>query len=125
MNQFVEQHKDARLIIIDTLQKVKEIGGDKFSYADDYQNVTRLKAFSDKYGVCILLVHHTRKLDSSDSFERISGTNGLLGAADGAFVMEKEKANTIIKQRWKLRDVISQMRKYICSLIGSIVCGNS
>ena len=35
LNQFVEQHKDARLIIIDTLQKVKEIGGDKFSYADD------------------------------------------------------------------------------------------
>ena len=91
LNQFIDQHKDARLIIIDTLQKVKEIGGDKFSYADDYQNVTRLKAFSDKYGVCILLVHHTRKLDSSDSFERISGTNGLLGAADGAFVMEKEK----------------------------------
>lgn len=91
LNQFVDQHKDARLIIIDTLQKVKEVGGDKFSYADDYQNVTRLKAFSDKYGVCILLVHHTRKLDSSDSFERISGTNGLLGAADGAFVMEKEK----------------------------------
>ena len=91
LNQFVDQHKDAKLIIIDTLQKVKEIGGEKFSYADDYQNVTRLKAFSDKYGVCILLVHHTRKLDSSDSFERISGTNGLLGAADGAFVMEKEK----------------------------------
>ena len=91
LEQFVERNKDARLIIIDTLQKVKEIGGDKFSYADDYQNVTRLKAFSDKYGVCILLVHHTRKLDSSDSFERISGTNGLLGAADGAFVMEKEK----------------------------------
>ena len=79
------------MVIIDTLQKVKEIGGDKFGYADDYQNVTRLKNFSDQYGICILLVHHTRKLDSSDSFERISGTNGLLGAADGAFVMEKEK----------------------------------
>ena len=91
LNYFVEKHKDARLIIIDTLQKIKEVGGDKFSYADDYQNVTRLKAFSDRNGICILLVHHTRKLDSSDSFERISGTNGLLGAADGAFVMEKEK----------------------------------
>lgn len=91
LDYFVEKHKDARLIIIDTLQKIKEVGGDKFSYADDYQNVTRLKTFSDRNGICILLVHHTRKLDSSDSFERISGTNGLLGAADGAFVMEKEK----------------------------------
>ena len=57
LEQFVERNKDARMIIIDTLQKVKEIGGDKFSYADDYQNVTRLKAFSDKYGVCICLLY--------------------------------------------------------------------
>mgnify|MGYP003257378168 FL=1 len=32
---FVTEHKDARLIIIDTLQKVREVGGDKFSYASD------------------------------------------------------------------------------------------
>ena len=31
------------------------------------------------------------KMESSDSFDMISGTNGLLGAADGAFVMQKEK----------------------------------
>ena len=85
------EHKDAILIIIDTLQKVREVGGDKFSYASDYEIVTKLKKFSDEYGVCLLVVHHTRKLDSSDTFETISGTNGLLGAADGAFVMQKEK----------------------------------
>ena len=41
--QFVTDHKDARLIIIDTLQKVREVGGDKFSYASDYEIVTKLK----------------------------------------------------------------------------------
>lgn len=89
--QFVTDHKDARLIIIDTLQKVREVVGDKFSYASDYEIVTKLKAFSDHYGICFLVVHHTRKMESSDSFDMISGTNGLLGAADGAFVMQKEK----------------------------------
>ena len=89
--QFVTEHKDARLIIIDTLQKVREVGGDKFSYASNYEIVTKLKAFSDHYGICFLVVHHTRKMESSDSFDMISGTNGLLGAADGAFVMQKEK----------------------------------
>ncbi len=91
LNQFVREHKDARLIIIDTLQKVREVGGDKFSYASDYEIVTKLKRFSDEYGICLLVVHHTRKMESSDSFDMISGTNGLLGAADGAFVMLKEK----------------------------------
>lgn len=91
LNQFVKEHKDARLIIIDTLQKVREVSGDKFSYASDYDIVTKLKRFSDEHGICLLVVHHTRKMESSDSFDMISGTNGLLGAADGAFVMQKEK----------------------------------
>ena len=42
-------------------------------------------------GIALLLVHHTRKQQADDRFERISGTNGLLGAADGAFILEKEK----------------------------------
>ncbi len=29
LNRFVKEHTDARLIIIDTLQKVREVGGDK------------------------------------------------------------------------------------------------
>lgn len=91
LTQFVKEHKDARLIIIDTLQKVRKVGGDKFSYASDYDIVTKLKQFSDTHGICLLVVHHTRKMESADSFDMISGTNGLLGAADGAFVMQKEK----------------------------------
>ena len=91
LEEFVKQHTDARLIIIDTLQKVREVGGETFSYSNDYEIVTKLKAFSDKYGICLLVVHHTRKMESGDSFDMISGTNGLLGAADGAFIMQKKK----------------------------------
>ena len=91
LEEFLKEHTDARLIIIDTLQKVREVGGDKFSYASDYEIVTKIKAFSDKYGICFLVVHHTRKMESSDSFDMISGTNGLLGAADGAFLLHKER----------------------------------
>jgi len=55
---FIKEHKGARLIIIDTLQKVREVGGDRYSYSSDYEIVTKLKSFSDKYGVCLLVVHH-------------------------------------------------------------------
>jgi RecA-family ATPase len=89
--RFVKEHTDTRLIIIDTLQKVREASGDKFSYSSDYEIVTKLKKFSDEHGICLMVVHHTRKMESSDSFDMISGTNGLLGAADGAFVVQKEK----------------------------------
>lgn len=91
LHKFVKKHEDARLIIIDKLQKVREASGDKLSYGNDYEIVTKLKRFSDQYGICLLVVHHTSKMESSDSFDMISGTNGLLGAADGAFIMQKEK----------------------------------
>ena len=41
--------------------------------------------------ICLLVVHHTRKMEAEDSFDMISGTNGLLGAADGAFIMQKKR----------------------------------
>ena len=81
--RFVAEHTDTKLIIIDTLQKVREVGGDNYSYANDYQIMARLKSFADAHGLCILLVHHTRKQTADDKFDMISGTSGLLGAADG------------------------------------------
>lgn len=33
---FVREHTDTRLIIIDTLQKIREAGAEKYSYANDY-----------------------------------------------------------------------------------------
>ena len=87
---FVREHTDTRLIIIDTLQKIREAGAEKYSYANDYEVITKLKRFADISGVCLLVVHHTRKQQADDKFDMISGTNGLLGAADGAFLLQKE-----------------------------------
>ena len=91
LTRFMAEHPDTKLIIIDTLQKVREVGGDNYSYANDYEIITRLKKFADSYGICLLLVQHTRKQNSDDKFDMISGTNGLLGAADGGFILRKEK----------------------------------
>ena len=92
---FLHEHPDTRLIIIDTLQKVREVGGASYSYASDYEIVGKLKTFADKHGICLLLVHHTRKQPASDKFETISGTTGLLGCADGAFLLQKERGTTM------------------------------
>lgn len=88
---FVQEHPDTRLIIIDTLQKIRETGDERYSYASDYEVITKLKRFADASGVCLLLVHHTRKQQADDRFDKISGTNGLMGAADGAFLLQKER----------------------------------
>ena len=91
LSKFMKEHTDTKLIMIDTLQKVREINGDRYNYSNDYDIVMKLKQFSEKHNICILIVHHTRKLQSEDCFDMISGTNGLLGAADGAFILQKTK----------------------------------
>ena len=95
MELFLREHPDTRLIVIDTLQKVREISGEAYSYASDYEIVGKLKQFADKYGICLLLVHHTRKQPANDKFEMISGTTGLLGCADGAFLLQKERGTSM------------------------------
>lgn len=90
LHQFYLGHPDTSLMIIDTLQKIKNSAEDKYSYANDYELIAHLKEFTDLTGICLLLVHHTRKQQADDRFEMISGTNGLLGAADGAFILHKD-----------------------------------
>ena len=74
LEKFVREHSDTKLIVVDTLQKVREAVSDSYSYSSDYEVIGKLKQFADRYGVCVLIVHHTRKQPAGDSFEMISGT---------------------------------------------------
>lgn len=90
LERYVSAQPTTRLIIIDTLQKVRVATGDSV-YASDYQDIGLLKAFADKNGLCILIVHHTRKMgDEANIFNTISGSNGILGAADECLLLAKD-----------------------------------
>ena len=95
LENFMREHPNTKLIIIDTMQKIREVGGEAYSYASDYEIIGRLKQFADKYCICVLTVHHTRKQPAGDSFEMISGTTGLLGCADGSLLMQKKKRTAL------------------------------
>ena len=95
LENFMREHSDTKLIIIDTMQKIREVGGEAYSYASDYEIVGKLKQFADKHCICVLTVHHTRKQPARDAFEMISGTTGLLGCADGSLLMQKKKRTAL------------------------------
>ena len=92
---FMREHPDTKLVIIDTMQKIREVGGEAYSYASDYEIIGKLKQFADKHSICVLTVHHTRKQPAGDTFEMISGTTGLLGCADGSLLMQKKKRTAL------------------------------
>lgn len=79
LERFVREHPETKLIVLDTLQKVREASKD-YSYGSDYELMNRLKCFADSHGVCVLAVHHTRKQTADDCFETISGTTACSAA---------------------------------------------
>ena len=87
---FTADYPDARLVVIDTFQKIRAQAAE-MSYANDYSEVSRLKNIADELNLCILLVHHTRKQSDNDCMNEISGTNGIAGSADTLMVLKKEK----------------------------------
>ena len=87
----VHTYHDVGLIVIDTLQKVRLSDGNGGMYANDYKEAGALKKLADKYGICILLIHHLRKQTASDPFDQISGSTGLMGVADTSWVMQRKR----------------------------------
>ena len=108
LESYRREHPHIRLIIIDTLQKIREAFAD-WSYAKDSDVIYELKQYADANGLCILLVHHTRKQKANDVFEMISGTRGLGGSADGEIVMCKQnRTDPYATLQTTGRDVIDQ-----------------
>ena len=89
LEQWSKEHANLKLIVIDTLQKIREVTD--VNYSTDYKELSSLKAVADKLKLTILLVHHTRKCYDSDPFNMISGSTGLLGCADGSMVLIETK----------------------------------
>ena len=119
---------DLKIVVIDTLQKVRNES--ESSYSSDYKELSVLKSLADKLGIAIVLVHHTRKCSDSDPFNMISGSTGLSGCVDGSMVLieskrgsrkaklhcvgrdiENQEINVVFENsRWKVSDDIKNVK---------------
>ena len=92
---WLDEHTKARLVVIDTLQRFrKQLSGKGDRYAEDYDVVSEIKSVADKYDVPILIVHHlTKAKDTDDWLNEISGSMGIVGAADTIFSLKRARTN--------------------------------
>ena len=91
IEQFLKEHPQTKLIVIDTLQRIRTAGNDANPYANDYRDLSALKRIADAHGIAILLIHHLRKEFADDVFSRISGTTAISGAVDSSFTLVEDK----------------------------------
>lgn len=91
LRAWLESAVAPRLIIIDVFAKVRGINtGRETQYAADYRFAALLQQLALEFGVSIVLVHHTRKMEADDPFDAGSGTRGLTGAADTVLVLRRD-----------------------------------
>jgi hypothetical protein len=99
--------KRPRLIIFDTLAGVRPDRNNKDNmYEGDYRALRELQAWAGKTGICIVVLHHTRKMESEDPVDSVSGTLGLTGCVDTIVVLARTGKGTTLYIRG--RDVSEQ-----------------
>ena len=64
IEKFKSEHPDTKLIVIDTLQMVRN--ETESGYGKDYKEMSMLKALADKLRIAVVLIHHTRKCKDSE-----------------------------------------------------------
>ena len=128
LDNFLKKFPDIKLIIIDTLQKVRGESKNTNAYAQDYKELSKIKSFADNKGLCIILIHHLKKgNETNDVFDRVSGTNGITGTADTTFVLSKKNRNdtetylSVVGRDVEYNDYIIKFDKDTCKweFIGS------
>ncbi len=92
--EFLNRYGDQRpLVILDTLGKARPPrppGADL--YAWDYAIGTQLKNVIDTApGATLIAVHHTRKTETSDFVDSVSGSQGIAGSADFVLVLSRKR----------------------------------
>lgn len=91
LDQWLASHSNARLVVIDTLQKMRGARPrDAGIYEDDYQAIAHFKKIADERLTPIILVHHQNKGGNEDPLLSVSGTAGITGSADTVLVLQRE-----------------------------------
>ncbi len=67
LEEYLKEYPDSRLIVIDTLQKIRTASKDN-AYANDYGDISLVKDFADRHSLAVVVVHHIRKQNDSDVF---------------------------------------------------------
>ena len=88
IREWIDGTTGPRLVIVDTLQKVRPIKANA-GYAEDYDALQHLQRLAGEEGIAVVILHHTRKMEADDPLDQVSGTLGLVGSADTTLVLDR------------------------------------
>jgi hypothetical protein len=91
IQEWIDEVSNPRLIVIDTLARVKQSMGKRSGTAYDHDNETlrNIQKLAVKNGVTIVLVSHLNKAPQDYAFDKITGSTGLQGMCDAMWLCER------------------------------------
>lgn len=79
-----------QLIVLDSLAHFLPVGGNNQQrYLQEYGAMSQLRLFAEEMDLALLILHHTRKAESTDKIDAASGTQAITGAVDAAIIMRR------------------------------------
>ena len=111
IESFLEDNPETRLVVIDTLARVKpKRGRNNDAYETDTEIMGGLQILAMRHSVTVLVVHHMRKnvKDADDVFDGVLGSTGLTGTADATILMQRGRQSREIVMHITGRDVEEQ-----------------
>jgi hypothetical protein len=88
---WLQDHPDVRMVIIDTLARIRPFGSRANDYLEDTQVLQGLQELANEMSLAVLIVTHTRKLEAQDAFDEVLGSRGLTGVADTILVARRAR----------------------------------
>ena len=108
---FLEDNPETRLVVIDTLARVKPRSRrNTDAYETDTEIMGGLQTLAMRRGITVLVVHHMRKnvKDADDVFDGVLGSTGLTGTADATVLVQRGRQSREIVMHITGRDVEEQ-----------------
>jgi hypothetical protein len=126
LQRVLDANTSIRYVGIDSLTRFRDVPDNKTpAFVCDYEAVSALHAVAKaRPGVCIDVVHHTRKAKSEDPVEDISGTFGISAACDSYWVMRHHADGAVLHvggRLWEHEETQFELRRgrQVWELVGT------
>jgi hypothetical protein len=95
LDLWLSQHPDTRLVVIDTLKRIRPTSNGKRSmYEVDYEAIQPFVDLAYAHNTAIVIVHHLNQRDDhTDPYDAFSGSSGLTAAVESVMILSRQRGN--------------------------------
>lgn len=106
IDDFLFQHPEIGMVVIDTLAKVSDPKAGANVYDEDAALGGALHALAHHHDAAFLVIHHTRKAPHGDFLHTVSGSAGFTGTADTVLVLNRKRGENTATLEVTGRDIL-------------------